>query len=166
MSNFINPGYSTEHRGVTRLENAVQAAGQLGAQFKRAKGLLALLLAGGVSAVIVVADQIVTSWTEGHLMIAWVALWIMVFAALALFAEASRGGTARLIAGWEARSRIWAERADEERIWSVAQSDPRLMADLQGARLRAEREATEAGEPLPHWPFADLPTHRVIVRPW
>ena len=166
MSNFVNPGYSNEHKGAARLLTAVEAVGTLGAQFKGAKGLVALLLAGAISALVVVADQIVSTWTDGHLLMAWVSLWAMVFAALALFAQATRGWTTRVIAALEARSRAWAERADAERMWSAAQSDPRLMADLQGARLRAERDAAAAGEPLPHWPFADLPARRMTVRPW
>jgi hypothetical protein len=166
MTSFVNPSYPKEHRGAARLETAVTALGQIGSQFKGAKGLVAVLLAGAISAMVVIADQIVSTWTDGHLLMAWVTLWAFVFAALALFAEVSRGWTAQLVRAFQAHLHAAQERANDERIWALAQSDPRLMADLQSARLRAERDAQAVGEPLPSWPFAELPTHRIIVRPW
>lgn len=165
MTSFINPGYPKEHRSAARLEAQSTAVVRLGEQFKGAKGLVAMLLAGALSALVVVGDQIVSTWTDGHLLMAWVALWAMVFAALALFAEAPRGWPTRVIAALEARAKAAAERAADEHIWAVAQSDPRFMADIQAARLRAEREALAAGETLPSWPFADLPTHNIVPRP-
>lgn len=165
MTSFTNPGYPDKHNGVERLENAAMAVGQVASQFKGAKGLVALLLASVISAMVVVADQIVSSWTDGHLLMAWVALWVMVLAALALFAEASRGCTAGAIAALEAWSQAAQERAADERIWAVAQADPRLTADLQAARLRAGRDALAAGEALPSWPFAQAPIHNFNIAP-
>ena len=164
MTNFVNPGYPSKHQGVARLGRAVSAVGRLGAPFKGAKGLVAILLASAISALVVVADQIVSSWTDGHLLMAWVTLWALVFAALALFAKATRGWTVAVTTALEKWSKAAAERAADERTWAVAQSDPRLMADLQAARLRAERDALAAGEALPCWPFADLPTHNFALR--
>ena len=160
MTYFVNPDYPAEHRGVERADAAITAVKRLTTGFTGARGLAAMLLAGAVSALVVVADQIVSTWTDGHLLMGWVALWAVLFAALALFAEASRGWAASLVATLEARSLAAAQRAADERVWAVAQSDPRFMADIQAARLRAEREAQDAGEPLPYWPFAELPTHR------
>ncbi len=160
MTSFINTDYPKEHRGVMRVEAAIAAVRRLGTGFRGAKGLAAMLLAGAVSALVVVADQIISTWTDGHLLMAWVTLWALVFAALALFAEATRDWSASVIAGFEHWSQARAQRANDERYWAIAQADPRLMADLQAARLRAEREALAAGEPLPYWPFADMPTHR------
>lgn len=166
MTSFINPGYSHEHRGAARLEGVAAAVGRLGARFRGAKGLVAMLLAGAISALVVVADQIVSTWTDGHLLMAWISLWALIFAALALFTEATRGWSARVVAALEARSQAATERAADERIWAVAQSDPRFMADIQAARLRAERDALAAGEPPPSWPFVNSPTHHVVPRPW
>ena len=166
MTNFVNPGYSSEHQGVARLEGAFSALGKLGAQFKGAKGLVAMLLAGAISALVVVGDQIVSSWTDGHLLMAWVALWAMVFAALALFAKATSGWTASVTAALEKRSKAAAERAADDRTWDLALSDSRLMADLQAARLRAEEEASANGEALPAWPFANMHRHYFIQRSW
>lgn len=161
MTNFVNPDYPTQHRGAERVEAAIEAIRRVHTSFSGAKGLVAMLVAGSVSALVVIADQIVSTWTDGHLLMAWVALWAVVFAALALFAEATRGWSAALIAALEARSIAAEQRAADERVWAVAQSDPRFMADIQAARLRAEREALDAGQPQPYWPFADLPSHRL-----
>ena len=57
MTSFINPGYSNNHEGAARLEKATLAVGQVGSQFKGAKGLVALLLASAISALVVVADR-------------------------------------------------------------------------------------------------------------
>jgi hypothetical protein len=46
-----------------------------------------MLLAAMVSALIVVADQLIDSWADGDLLAAWVVLWVVGFAAVALLAE-------------------------------------------------------------------------------
>lgn len=168
MTSFVNPAYPSEHRGVARVESAAASVRHIGSKFRGAKGLVAMLLAGAVSALVVVADQVISTWADGQLLLAWIALWALVFAALALFADATRGWSASATAAFEAWSRARAERANDERIWAVAQSDPRFMADIQAARLRTERAALEAGEPLPHWPFADKAAtqHVVLMKPF
>lgn len=161
MASFINPDYPVEHQGVARLQAAIATMRRAGIAFKGARGLVALLSAGAVSALLVVADQIVSTWAEGHILLAWVVLWALVFAFVALFAEAAQGWSDKLVATLQARSQATERSLADQRVWAVAQSDPRFMADLQAARLRAEREALEAGEPQPHWPFAGLPNHSV-----
>ena len=42
-----------------------------------------MLLAAIVAAFLVVANQVVDTWTEGHLLAAWIVLWMVAFAALA-----------------------------------------------------------------------------------
>ncbi len=163
---FINSGYPTEHGGARRLETLTDAVTRLGEQFKGGKGLVAMLLAGVLSALVVVADQIVSTWTAGHLLMAWVALWAFVFAALALFAEATRGWTDRVIADLRQWSQRAKERAADDRVWAVALSDPRLMADIQAARIRAESEALALNQPLPAWWFVARATHTMYSRPW
>jgi hypothetical protein len=97
------------------------------------RGLSAMLLAAMVSALIVVADQLIETWADGHLMLAWVALWVIGFAALALFAGAAQTlakATLGALNGWAARS---AQARADRRLWASAQSDPRIMADVQAA---------------------------------
>lgn len=160
MTSFVNPDYPKSHSGVARIEVAVAQVRQLGARFAGAKGWVSMLLAGAVAAVVVAADQLISTWTDGHLLMAWIALWALVFVAVTLFAEATRGVSASLAARIDAWSLARAQRASDERVWAVAQSDPRFMAELQAARLRAETEALAAGAPLPAWPFRNMPHHR------
>jgi hypothetical protein len=97
------------------------------------RGLSAMLLAAMVSALIVVADQVIETWVDGHLMLAWVALWVIGFAALALFAGSAQTlakATLSAVNGWAARS---AQARADRRLWASALADPRIMADVQAA---------------------------------
>lgn len=103
------------------------------------KGLSAMLLAAMVSALVVVADQLMDTWADGHLMVAWVALWVVGFSALAVFAGAARKLAQVAVGPLDAWSvRIAKARADK-RLWAIAKSDSRVMADLTAAIARNER---------------------------
>jgi len=143
MTSFAQPGYrgnlqSAHYPGVTLLE-PVGAAKKERRGFDSAKGLSAMLLAAMVSALIVVADQLMNSWADGHLLAAWVALWIVGFAALAVFAGAARRLAATTVTALDAWSERLAAARSDERLWAVAQADPRVMAELIAARTRNER---------------------------
>jgi hypothetical protein len=120
--------------------------------------MVALLLAGAFSALVVAADQMVTSWVDGQMVLAWIGLWAMLFAALVLFAEASRGWAASIVRMVESWSEGHARQLEEKRTWRFAQSDARFMSDLQVARCRAEQQALDAGEPPPAWPVGPMST--------
>ena len=103
------------------------------------RGLSGMLLAAVVSGLIVLADQFGPVWTDGDLLMGWVLMWMVVFAGLALFA-----GTARKLAAWAMRSldgwsRARAQTHAKDRMWEMARTDPRIMADLTQARMREER---------------------------
>jgi hypothetical protein len=100
-----------------------------------------MLLAAFIAALLVVADQLIETWADGHLLAVWVALWAVAFAAMALsasplrqLAEAGAEGLAR----WS-RERA-ARRADEDML-RFAQQDHRVLRDLQVAALRNEYDA-------------------------
>ena len=60
----------------TAAAGAPRAASKpFGVRYDAAKGLSAMLLAAMVSALVVVADQLIDTWADGHLLAAWVALW-------------------------------------------------------------------------------------------
>ncbi|WP_332777598.1 hypothetical protein [Polaromonas sp.] len=138
MSSFINIEHSTQHPGVARVESAIDAAQQLRRGFSGTRGLAALLLAAMVAALMVVAYQVMDSVAEGHLLVIWVALWAVAFATLGLFAGTARKLAASLKAGLDSWSRSLAEARADVRTWEAAKADPRLMAELQAAKLRAE----------------------------
>jgi len=159
MTSFVDPGYPKVHDGVARIERAIGAARGVANRFQAANSLAAMLLAGGISALVVVADQIVSTWTDGHLLLAWIAVWALVFFALALFAQASQGLATRLLDTLHRWQRARAQRAGDEQVWAVALADPRFMAELQVLRLRGEEEALASGKPMPVWPFSHMSMH-------
>lgn len=95
-----------------------------------------MLLAAMVSAMVVVADQLITTWADGHLMVAWVSLWLVVFAALAIFGGAARKSAVTIVSAMDAWSERVAQARADARTWAIARSDPRVMAELSAAMSR------------------------------
>jgi hypothetical protein len=107
--------------------------------FNSSSGLALTLLAAMVSSLVVVADQLIESWADGHLMLAWIAAGLAGFAGLTLFAGAARKVAAVVIGAGNAWSERLAKSRSDARLWDIAKADPRVMADLTAARLRNER---------------------------
>lgn len=135
MTSFVHITYPTQHPGVVRMEAGVAAFRRA---FAGSKGLTAMVLAAVVSALLVLADQMIDTWADGHLLAAWVTLWVVAFAALALLAPMVR----RLTVGSIDALNAWAHRVAlaraDDRMWALAQKDPRVLADLQLAILHSE----------------------------
>lgn len=125
-----------------------------------ARGLAAFLLAAIVSAVFVVADQIIANWADGHLLVAWAGLWALGFVALVLLGGTVRRFSGRLIQALDAWAAARAQRRADERLWAIARTDPRVMADLQAAFARAEDERDDTTAA----PVARLATVRAPLR--
>lgn len=140
MTSFVNSGFPTTHPGVERFESVVAAAAQLRKRFDGSKGLAAVLLAAMVAALVVVADQVVETWADGQLMLAWVLLWAVAFAGIALLAPMSKRFAASMIRALDAWSRRVARSRSDDRLWEMALQDPRVMADLRAALTRAASE--------------------------
>lgn len=105
-----------------------------------ARGLATLLLAAVVAALVVVADRVIDTWADGHLLLAWVMLWAVVFAGSALFAGTARRVAARTLKGLDGWSQKVAESRAEARLWDLAKRDPALMSDLMAAKARQSDE--------------------------
>ncbi|MCY1163272.1 MAG: hypothetical protein V4455_07725 [Pseudomonadota bacterium] len=144
MTSFVQIKYSNQHPGVARVESAIEAAQQLRHGFSGTRGLATLLLSAIAAAVMVVAYQVMDSVTEGHLLVMWIAVWAVAFAVLASFAGTARNVAVRMKAGLDSWSRALAEARADQRLWAMAKSDPRVMADLQVAQSRSEYEQAEA----------------------
>ena len=148
MTSFVNIEYATVHPGVSRIESAIEGAMALRKRWSPARATLALLLCAVLAAVLVVGYQVMDSVAEGHLLVLWIALWLISFAALALLSgtvnrliEKTRSG----LDGWAHRQAR--DRADQ-RLWRIAHSDSRVMADLQVAMSR-HHAMTETIDVLP-----------------
>jgi len=105
------------------------------------KTLANLLLAAGVAALVVSVDQMIDRWAESQLVAAWLALWAVAVLAIVLLRGLTRYLAQNLMTGLDAWSAHVARSRADERLWSMAQSDPRLMSELQVAMGRAS-EAT------------------------
>jgi len=105
------------------------------------KTLANLLLAAGVAALVVGVDQMIDSWAESHVVAAWLALWAVAVLAIVLLRGLTRHLAQNLMTGLDAWSAHVARSRADERLWSMAQTDPRLMSELQVAMDRASEGA-------------------------
>ena len=99
-----------------------------------------MLLAAVLSALLVVADQVIDTWVDGHMLAAWVALWTVAFAALALLAPPLRKVSSGLATFMAVAVQSYKVRRMEEKMWEYAHHDPRIMAELQHAWLRSQSQ--------------------------
>ena len=138
MTAFVNVEFPSQHPGVERAEQVIERFERATAPFDGARGVATLLLAALVSALLVVANEVIETWSDGHLLAAWIALWLVGFAALALLAKPMRALTLhgpQTWRNWLAKRR---ESADDAWMWNLAQHDSRVMADILCAMGRAE----------------------------
>jgi hypothetical protein len=129
MTSFVNVEYPSQHAGVARVERAISAIASFTRGFEGGRGAATLLLAAMVSALLVVANQVIETWSEGHLLAAWIAMWTVAFAAIALLAAPARTLVRRFRQGAAARRQAGEDRA----FWAAAVNDARVMADLSRA---------------------------------
>lgn len=137
MTSFAHVTYPAQHPGVARAERVARNFSDVVAGFDGARATATLLLAAIVAALMVVANQVIDTWTEGHLLAAWIVMWTVAFAALALLAAPVRRAATSLraaYAGWNVR-RVRA--AQDEKYWQAALADARIMADISRAMSAA-----------------------------
>jgi hypothetical protein len=138
--NFVHLEYPLTHPGVERAEQAVANFKRISKSFRPTRTLAAMLLAAIVAAFVVVADQMISTWADGHLLAAWVALWAVAFAAAGMFAGVSKTLALQTKQALDAWSAGMARRRSDERLWAIAQTDARLMSELQSALSRSDEE--------------------------
>lgn len=139
MSSLLHTSYPVQYSGATRAASAVAAVRGIRGRFDSTRGLSAMLLAAMVSALVVVSEQLIDTWADGHLMLAWIALWLIVFSVLALFASSARKLAITAVKVLDAWSLRVAQDRSDAQLWAIAQRDPRVMADLRAALARNER---------------------------
>ncbi len=144
MTSFVHLEYSNQHPGLARVESAIDAAQHLRRAFSGTRGLATLLVSAVAAAVMVVAYQLMDSVAEGHLLVMWVALWVVAFASLALFAGTARRFAAGLKSSLDGWSHSLAKARADERLWAMARKDIRVMADLQAAMTRDDAQVPKA----------------------
>jgi hypothetical protein len=147
MTHFVQPSFPTHHEGIERVGVAIDTATTAYRKFDGARGLATFLLAAVVSGLLFAANQLIDTWADGHLLAAWIALWAIAFAALALAAGPIRRAVvsvkefdgSAMYAAWSARRKM---RIHDEKMWDYARQDARLMADI----MRAIDDTPDAGK--------------------
>src|SRR5574343_583345 len=112
------------------------------------RALASLLLAAGVSALVVLADQMLDSWAERHEIAAWLVLWGIAVLAIVLLRGVTRVLARKAMTALDQWSAGMAQRRADERLLSMAQADPRMMADLQAALTRSGTSPAQNVEDL------------------
>ena len=135
MTSFVLPSFPTHHEGVERISDGIEGAATVFHQATGARSVATFLLAAVVSALVFVANQLIETWADGHLLAAWAAMWAVTFAAIALAADPIRRAVlgvknmdgSSVYAAWRARRKA---RINDEKMWDYARQDSRLMADI------------------------------------
>src|SRR4051812_33442703 len=119
-TSFAPVQFPTRRDGVERASRAMGRAKRAARSFDGGRATATLLLAAIVSALLVVANQVVDTWTEGHLLAAWIVLWTIAFAALALFAAPARSAAAVFGANYKAWNARRLQARSDEQYWQAA----------------------------------------------
>lgn len=133
MTSFVHVAQPTEHPGVARAERAADSIQRAATDVFSARGAASLLLAAIVSALLVVANQVIDTWTEGHLLLAWISLWTIAFAALALAARPARNAVNRVRLAFRRLGAARRAAEQDDALWRLALTDARVMADISRA---------------------------------
>ncbi|MBT2299504.1 hypothetical protein J7E70_03405 [Variovorax paradoxus] len=143
MTSFVHVDQPATHPGVARAEAVIDHIRAARRGFDGARGLAALLLAAIVASLLVVADKLMSTWNDGGLLVAWLVLWGVAFAAIAFFAGTARSLAVRALSAMRAAAeRRAATRADEQ-FMAYAKHDPRILRDLQAIASRQEADTDE-----------------------
>lgn len=137
MTSFAHVDYPTQHPGVIRAERVAQSFSALAQRLDGARAAGSFLLAAIVAALLVVANQVVDTWTDGHLLAAWIVMWTVAFGALALFAAPIRRASVAFQLWFKRQAAKRREAAEDAKLWRVALTDDRVMADLSRAMSAA-----------------------------
>lgn len=132
MTSFVHIDTPAEHPGVVRAERTYNSLRDMGRAVE-GRGAATLLLAAIVSALLVVANQLIDTWTEGHLFAAWVLLWTVAFAAIGLLGNPARRAVKTARAAWTRAAAARRQAAQDRELWALALTDARVMAELSRA---------------------------------
>ena len=136
MTSFVHVDYSSRHAGADRLESAIESAQNIKRNLSTTRSLATLLLSAIAAAVMVAAYQVMQSMADGHLLVLWMGMWAVAFTVLAVFAGTARRVVFSAKSSLDTWSRNIAIKRADERLWAMAKTDPRLMADLQAVMTR------------------------------
>jgi len=133
MTTYAHVNQPTEHPGVVRAERVAKSIQQAARRFDGTRAGASLLLAAVIAALMVVANQVIDTWTEGHLLAAWIVMWAIAFAAIALLTAPAKRAAAALRVGLQRWAAVRKQAAADAQLWDLALTDARVMADISRA---------------------------------
>ncbi len=134
---------ASQHQGVQRMQSGLSALRETLRSLTGSKSVAAAFLGAAVATLVVLADRMIDSWADEHLMAAWVLMWALVFFTVGLFSGAARVLAKRAVAvagNWAATQ---AQARADERLWAYAKHDPRVMAELRIAQVRGRTDISD-----------------------
>lgn len=130
--------------------------------------LAAMLLAAAIAALVVLANQLIDAWADGHLLLGWVTLWVVVFAGMGLFAGSAKRIARRAVVALDAWSRAQAQASALARQSRLSTSRQAVSATASAARSRtpsAPQEPVDFAQALaPLGMDADLASPAMLRR--
>jgi len=133
MTSFAHVNHPSQHPGVVRAERVAKNVRHAVRHFDATRSGASMLLAAIVAAFLVVANEVVETWTEGHLLAAWIVLWLVAFAALGLMARPAKHASAALRISLKRWAEARRQAAQDQELWNLALTDSRVMADISRA---------------------------------
>ena len=100
------------------------------------QALAGLLSASVFAALLAVADQVIDSWADGHMLLAWVMLWLSIFGGLALLTRPMRRASTASALWLQIRVAALMQSRREAALWELAMHDPRMLQELRAAKAR------------------------------
>lgn len=134
MARFAEPHLASPCREIRNASPLL--IGDMGSAMDGSRTLAGMLLAASMAALLVVADQVIETWSDGHLLAGWVALWTLAFAAMALLAMPLRHFTSHMAGGFVRHLADMRAAREEARMWEMASHDPRVMDEIRAAMAR------------------------------
>lgn len=132
-----NQGLDAVHDVAAAKPQAMAPEGGWSALSAPTRRLGGALLAAVAAAVMVGASSLLAGEGQSGGALTWLALWIVGFATLLVFARAAFAVAGRMQAGWTQYRATAAHLHEEHELLRVAQQDPRLWRELQVMRDRA-----------------------------
>jgi hypothetical protein len=102
------------------------------------QALAGLLSASVFAALLAVADQVIDSWSDGHMLLAWVMLWLSIFGGLALLTRPMRRASTASALWLQTRAAELVQARREAALWELALRDPRMLQELRAAKARSQ----------------------------
>ena len=100
--------------------------------------LAGVLSASVFAALLAVADQVIDSWADGHMLLAWVMLWLSIFGGLALLTRPMRRASTASAFWLQTHVAALVQSRRDAALWELAMRDPRMLQELRAAKARSQ----------------------------